>query len=307
MKQSVAEVFGIEGIPASIEVEVRDETNEKVPVRDDRYLFRRDVLSDILAWVMGATNDPLYLAGPTGCGKSSLVTQVANRLDIPLYVISCHERMEIPELFGRYVVRNGEMIWMDGPLIQGLKDQTAPWILLDEVDTLEPGTFTGLNALLEGRSIIVPETGEVINPQESGARIICAGNTSGGGDGTGFYQATKQQNLATMGRFMVLEIPYPSPGEEVSLLGKIIPQIPQDTRENMVRVANDIRRLFQGGEMEVTIDTRSLIRWANLAYFFRGKPDVTVIEYALDRAVGFRATETSRQTMYELVQRIFGY
>jgi len=306
MKQSVAEVFGIEGIPASIEVEVKDGTNEMVPVRDDKYLFRKDVLSDILAWVMGATNDPLYIAGPTGCGKSSLVTQIANRLNTPLYVISCHERMEVPELFGRYVVRNGEMIWMDGPLIQGLKDPTAPWILLDEVDTLEPGTFTGLNALLEGRSIIVPETGEVINPQGNGAKIICAGNTSGGGDGTGFYQATKQQNLATMGRFMMLDVPYPSPEEEGLLLEKVVPQVPQDTRGKMINVANDVRRLFQGGEIEVILDTRSLIRWANLAYFFRGKPKINVMEYALDRAIGFRATETSRQTLYELVQRIFG-
>jgi cobaltochelatase CobS len=306
MKKSVADVFGLKDVPTSIEVEVRDEGSEMVPIRNDSYLFRKDVLSDILAWIMGATDDPLYLSGPTGCGKSSIVTQVANRLNIPLYVVSCHERMELPELFGRYVVKAGEMVWLDGPLIQGLKDSTAPWILLDEADTLEPGTFTGLNALLEGRSVIIPETGERVDPSRNGAKIICAGNTKGGGDQTGFYQATKQQNLATMGRFMVIDVQYPSLKDEETLLEMVVPQIPDMIRHKMVAAADDVRRLFQTGEIEVTVCTRSLIRWANLAFFFRGKPNVNVIEYALDRAVGFRASETSRNSLHELVQRIFG-
>jgi len=306
MKKSVAEVFGLKDVPASIEVDVRDGGNEMVPVRNDSYLFRKDLLSDILAWVMGATADPLYFTGPTGCGKSSLVTQTAARLNIPLYVVSCHERMELPELYGRYVVKAGEMVWQDGPLIQGLKDSSAPWILLDEVDTLEPGTFMGLNALLEGRSIIIPETGEIITPQKFGAKIICAGNTSGGGDQTGFYQATKQQNLATMGRFMIIDVPYPSPEEEETIMESVVPQLPEIIRSKMIAVADDVRRLFQAGEIEVTICTRSLIRWGNLAYFYRGKPNCNVIEYSLDRAVGFRTAETSRHALHELVQRIFG-
>lgn len=306
MKDSVAKVFGLPDVPASIMVDVRDVQSEMVPKRNDNYFFRKDVLSDLLAWHSGATNDPLYLTGPTGAGKSSIVTQVAARLNIPLYVVSCHERLELPELFGRYVVKAGEMVWQNGPLIEGLKDPSSPWILLDEVDTLEPGTFTGLNAILEGRSVIIPETGERIDPSKSGAKIICAGNTNGGGDRTGFYQATKQQNLATMGRFMIVEVAYPSQKEEEALLEKTVPQVPELVRQKMVAVANDVRRLFQTGEIEVTLDTRSLIRWANLAFFFRGKPNVNVIQYALDRAVGFRTSETSRNSLHELVQRVFG-
>jgi cobaltochelatase CobS len=104
---------------------------------------------------------------------------------------------------------------------------------------------------------------------------------------------------------MIIDVPYPAPEEENAVLGSVVPQIPQVIREKMVAVANDVRGLFQGGEMEVTLDTRSLIRWANLAYFYRGKPNVNVIEYALDRAVGFRAGETSRKALHELIQRTF--
>ena len=207
MKKPITDLFGIQA-PATITVEVRDNAQHPIiPRCNPDYVFRRELLSDILAWLKGAAgNDPLYVVGPTGSGKSSVITQIASRLNIPLYVVSCHERLEIPELFGRFVVRNGSMEWADGPFISGLKDPCGAWILLDEADTLDPGAFVGLNAVNEGRTFIIPETGETIDPLRCGARVIFAGNTAGNGDATGLYQATKRQNLASMGRFMMLEV-----------------------------------------------------------------------------------------------------
>lgn len=306
MHKPISEVFGIEA-PTSITVDVRDAGHPMVPAANPDYVFRKDLLSDILAWMRGASgSDPLYMVGPTGSGKSSLITQVAARLGLPLYVVSCHERMEVPELFGRYVVRSGTMTWEDGPFIRGLKDTNGAWILLDEADTLDPGTFIGLNALLEGRSIIIPETGEVVEPLRHGARIIFAGNTAGNGDASGLYQATKRQNLASMGRFMVLQVGYADPAEESKALEKAVPTIPEPIREKMVALAGEVRKLFVGGQIEVTMCTRSLVRWASLASFFKAKPGINPLIYALDRALGFRAEEESRQALHELCQRIFG-
>lgn len=305
MKKPITEVFGIQA-PATITVDVRDNAKHAmIPHSNPDYVFRREILSDILAWMKGAAgSDPLYLVGPTGSGKSSIITQIAARLGIPLYVVSCHERMEIPELFGRFVVRSGDMEWVDGPFIQGLKDPASAWILLDEADTLDPGTFVGLNALLEGRSIIVPETGETIDPLRFGARIIYAGNTAGNGDTTGLYQSTKRQNLASMGRFMMLEVGYANAAEEDQALGKAVPEVPSPIRQKMIEVANKVRDLFRNGEIEVTFCTRTLIRWAQLATFFKAKPGINPMTYALDRALGFRAEPASRQALHELVQRI---
>lgn len=305
MKKPITEVFGIQA-PATITVDVRDNaTHAMIPRSNPDYVFRREILSDILAWMKGAAgSDPLYLVGPTGSGKSSIITQIAARLGIPLYVVSCHERMEIPELFGRFVVRSGDMEWVDGPFIQGLKDPASAWILLDEADTLDPGTFVGLNALLEGRSIIVPETGETIDPLRFGARIIYAGNTAGNGDTTGLYQSTKRQNLASMGRFMMLEVGYANAAVEDQALGKAVPEVPSPIRQKMIEVANKVRDLFRNGEIEVTFCTRTLIRWAQLATFFKAKPGINPMTYALDRALGFRAEPASRQALHELVQRI---
>jgi cobaltochelatase CobS len=305
MKKPISEVFGIQA-PATITVDIRDNAaHAMIPRINPDYVFRREILSDILAWMRGAAgSDPLYLTGPTGSGKSSVITQIAARLGIPLYVVSCHERMEIPELFGRFIVRQGSMEWMDGPFIQGLKDPASAWILLDEADTLDPGAFVGLNAFTEGRSIIIPETGEMVDPLRFGARIIFAGNTAGNGDATGLYQATKRQNLASMGRFMILEIDYATPDEEETAIGKVVPAVPSPIRQKMIEVANEVRNLFRNGEIEVTFCTRTLIRWALLATFYKAKPGIDVMTYALDRALGFRAESASRQALHELVQRI---
>lgn len=306
MEKPISKVFGIEA-PAALTIEVRDSAHPMVPAANPDYVFRKNLVSDLLAWMKGASgHDAMYLTGPTGSGKSSLVTQVAARLNIPLYVVSCHERLEIPELFGRYLVRQGSMSWEDGPFIQGLKDPVGAWILLDEADTLEPGTFIGLNALLEGRSIMIPETGEVVEPLRYGARIIFAGNTAGNGDASGLYQATKRQNLASMGRFMVLLVGYPDPAEESKALEGAVPSLPEPIREKMVQFANEVRKLFVGGQIEVTMCTRSLVRWASLSSFYKAKPGINPLIYALDRALGFRAEDESRQALHELCQRIFG-
>lgn len=306
-QKPISDIFNIQA-PPSIIIEIRDDmTHPMIPRIDPDYHFRKELLSDILAWNRGAAgDDPLYLTGPTGSGKSSIITQIAARLGIPLFVVSCHERMEIPELFGRYVVRDGSMVWQDGPFISGLKEPGGAWILLDEADTLDPGTFIGLNALLEGRSIIIPETGEEIDPLLYGSRIVMAGNTAGNGDSTGLYQSTKRQNLASMGRFMILEVGYADPTEEIMILEKAIPTLPSIIRDKMIGIANEVRKLFVGGELEVTMCTRTLVRWANLTTFYKAKPNIDPITYALDRAIGYRAETTSRQALHELCQRFFG-
>ncbi|MDO3380412.1 AAA family ATPase [Geoalkalibacter halelectricus] len=304
MKKNIQELFNI---PGKLQLEVRSEDHPMLQRIDPFYVFRKSTLTDVLMWMMGAAgNDPLYLTGHTGAGKSSVVTQIAARLRIPLYVVSCHDRMEVPELFGRFVVKDGSMQWVDGPLIQGLKDPAGAWILLDEVDSLEPGTMIGLNAVLEGRSVIIPETGEIIDPLANGAKIIAAGNTAGNGDQTGLYLSTKRQNLASMGRFLVAKVDYPEPEVEQSLLTDIAPTIPEKIRAAMLRMVHEARDLFKEGHLDVAFCPRSLQRWATVSVFKSAiaEPGTDPMVDAMDLAIGNRAEPESCQALHELWQRI---
>ena len=41
--------------------------------------------------------DPLYLYGPTGSGKTSLIKQLAARLNYPVFEVTGHGRMEFAD------------------------------------------------------------------------------------------------------------------------------------------------------------------------------------------------------------------
>ena len=308
MKKTISEVFGFPA-PVNAMVTVRDDTSASpyIRARNPEYIFRKEILSDFLAWIAGASgDDPLYLTGPTGTGKSTTVEQVAAVLMQPLYVVSCHEAMEASEFMGRFVVQDGNMKWQDGPLVQGLKDPLGAWILLDEVDTCRPGSAMVLNGLIEGRSIIVPETGELLNPRQNGAKIICAGNTTGLDDESGMYAGTNRQNLALMGRFMMVKMGYPQPEDEEEIILGAAPGLPGEIVKAMVKVANDVRGVYDSGDTEVVFCTRSLIRWARLFSWFRKKPGVDPLYYSLDRALAFKVSPEASAGLHEMVQRVFG-
>jgi cobaltochelatase CobS len=76
----------------------------------------------------------------------------------------------------------------------------------------------------------------------------------------------------------------------------------------MVKMANEVRESFLKGTMELTMSTRTLIRWAYLSNFHMalkqsgGEP----LSYALNFALGYRAVDTTRVALHEMGQRVFG-
>jgi cobaltochelatase CobS len=187
--------------------------------------------------------------------------------------------------------------------------------LLNEIDLLDPSTAAGLNGILDGQPLCIPENGgELITPHPM-FRFAATANSNGGSDETGLYQGVQKQNLAFMDRFIVCEISYPKPEAEEMLLEKIASQIPAKIRKKMVEYANEVRNLFMGesgksynsNSIEVTLSTRTLMRWASLSVRYQplAQQGIRPISYALDRALGFRACRETRAMLHELAQRIF--
>ena len=59
---------------------------------------------------------PVLLKGPTGCGKTRFVAFMAAKLGLALDTIACHDDLTAADLTGRYLIKNNETIWTDGPL-----------------------------------------------------------------------------------------------------------------------------------------------------------------------------------------------
>lgn len=279
------------------------------PEVNPEYLYHESS-RDVIVWFMNSS-DPFYLFGPAGSGKTSLIKQLAAKLNYPVFSFTGHSRLEFPDMVGHLTVDNGNMVFQHGPLALAMK--YGGLFLLDEIDLLDPATAAGLNGILDGEPLCIPENGSEIITPNSLFRFAATANTNGGSDETGLNQGTLRQNLAFMDRFWLCEINYPTPEAEETLLARRIKNLPEDIRKKMVEYANEVRKLFMGEStdfndtIEITFSTRTLIRWAELTTRFQplANQGIQPVTYALDRALGYRATRETRSFLHELAQRIF--
>ena len=297
------------GKASGVSVKGFDTATPCTPHTDSSYQFS-EASRDVIVWFLMEHPDPLYLCGPTGCGKTSLLRQLAARLNYPVYDVTGHERFEFSDLVGHLSLRGGSMAFEDGPLTLAMRN--GGLMLLNEIDLCSPATLAGLNGILDGSPLCIAENnGEIVTPHPM-FRFACTANTNGGMDETGLYQGALRQNLAFLDRFVMVELGYPAPQVEKHLLAQLYPAIPEDVASRMVAFAGEVRMLFMGensshGAIEVTLSTRTLLRWADLTIRFQplSRQGITPITYALDRALGFRASRETRALLHELAQRHF--
>lgn len=303
------EVFS--GKPSGRLIKGYDSPGPYSPSADPDYLFHESS-RDVIVWFL-EKSDPLYIFGPTGSGKTSLVKELAARINYPVFEVTGHGRLEFPDLVGHLSVRDGQMVFQYGPLSLAMK--YGGLFLLNEIDLLDPSTAAGLNSVLDGSPLCIPENGgEIIRPNEM-FRFAATANSNGASDETGLYQGVLRQNLAFLDRFILCEVGYPAPERESELLARLIPELPADLRNKMVEYAGEVRRLFigqsnpnpSGNVLDVTFSTRTLIRWARLTIRFQplARQGLSPLKHALDRALAFRASAENRTFLHELAQRIF--
>ena len=93
------------------------------------YLVQEDELA--IAEAAYQHKIPLLLKGPTGCGKTRFMQYLAWKLKRPLITVSCHDDLSTGDLVGRFLIKGGEAVWVDGPLTLAVRHGAICY--LDEV------------------------------------------------------------------------------------------------------------------------------------------------------------------------------
>lgn len=233
----------------------------RVPQPIPGYAFRLDLLRKVMLWVSGAVGSSLYLGGPAGSGKTSVIEQVAARLEWGCTTLSCNARTERADIVGYLGLKNGATAFIEGPLVRAMK--YGEIILFDEGDALPPSVTIVLNRVLEGSSLVIPETGETVHPHPD-FRIAFTGNTKGRGDATGNFRARQVQDAAVLDRFLFVEVDYPTPEEEEQIVLSRYPGIPKEIRELVVRLAAESRQAHLSGDLSAPLSTRGILRIASI-------------------------------------------
>lgn len=226
------------------------------------YQFVQDHIRRMLLWIGGVAGRNLLIAGPTQCGKTSLVEQLCARLGFEVFRVPCHGKMEYADLIGQLtIMESGATQFVLGPLPRAMK--AGGVLLLDEVNYVHPSVLGALNTVLDGGSLMILETGELIEPSPD-FRIAATGNAVAHGDDATLYRGVQRMNLAFLQRFCVVKADYMGKQDECVALHAAVPGLPGKVIEKMVDVAGDVRAVFKEGGIETTISTGVLIKWGNV-------------------------------------------
>ncbi len=196
---------------------------------------------------------PVMLKGPTGCGKTRFVEYMSYRLKRPLITVACHEDLFATDLTGRYLLKNDETVWMDGPLTTAVR--TGAICYLDEIVEARKDTTVVIHPLTDHRRTLgIDKKGEVISAHP-GFMLVISYNP-------GYQSILKDLKQSTRQRFVSLEFDYPEAEKEAEIVSHE-GGIDAGTALKLVSLAGKIRSMREHGLTEGA-STRLLIYAAQL-------------------------------------------
>lgn len=278
-----------------------------IPPIDEKYVFECGSLGEVLLFLAHPFRDCLYLSGPAGCGKTSLILQIAGRLGWGVEQITLSNKSESLDLIGHQTLRNGELVYEYGPLTNAMI--YGEILILNEIDLVAPGDLAALNDVLEGKPLtIVGNSGEIVYPHKS-FRVVATANTQGSGDNEGFYSGARILNQAFLDRFRFMVVDYPQANVEKIMLMHNFSNLDEDFCNKLVHFARELRRVLKNSsesgvsQLSAPFSTRILLRIG--AMINLGMP--ISIQKAIDSCYSLRLPKIEREYVQRLCNDIFGH
>ena len=191
---------------------------------------------------------PVLLKGPTGCGKTRFVEAMAHELDRELITVAGHEDMTSADLIGRFLLKGGETVWVDGPLTRAARNGAICY--LDEIVEARQDTTVVIHPLADHRRELSIDRLATTLRAAPGFQLVISYNP-------GYQSVLKNLKESTRQRFIAIELGFPSADIETEIVAHEA-GIDTPNAAALVRLGNAIRGL-QGSPLREASSTRLLI------------------------------------------------
>ena len=312
--RKASEVFGLkndvsEAFNFDVPVWEWSGVHPDVPQIDENYIFRGSSLLRILYALLA--NKRSYLWGDSGTGKTSLVEQVAARLNTPFLRMNFDSDVSRMDLVGRDTLsKDGDTTiskFVDGILPQMLSGPN--FCCFDEVDFCRPDVAYVMQRLLEGDGLVITEDGgRVVKPHPM-CRIFATGNTQGQGDDRGMYAGARVQSAAMLDRFGCwVHVEYLDSAERLDLMQKRVPNIEANDLDKVAQYVSEHIEAFKDAKVMQPITPRGYVDLCEATVMFKtvyppANSHLAFME-AINMVVLDRATSQDRAVLQGIVQRI---
>src|SRR4249919_4110358 len=143
---------------------------------------------------------PVLLKGPTGCGKTRFVEAMAHELGRNLITVAGHEDLTSADLVGRFLLKGGETVWVDGPLTRAVREGAICY--LDEVVEARQDTTVVIHPLADHRRQLPIERLGVVLDAAPGFCLVVSYNP-------GYQSVLKDLKDSTRQRMIAIELDFP--------------------------------------------------------------------------------------------------
>lgn len=235
------------------------EATVAAPIVDSNYVAWGNH-TDVEAIVKSKLFHPIYITGPTGNGKSTMVEQICAKQKVPLIRVNLNATDDEDKLIASKTLVDGNVVIEDGPVVIAMRKGIP--ILIDEIDAGGANLLMCLQGVLEGKPLYIKAKNEIVYPTK-GFNVIATANTKGKGSDDGRYIGTNVLNEAFLERFaIVFEQEYPGQKVEAKIVTNIMKSLDcldGEFTSVLIKWADAIRRTFEDGGVDETITTRRLV------------------------------------------------
>jgi nitric oxide reductase NorQ protein len=237
------------------------------------------------------TRIPLIIKGPTGCGKTRFIEYMACQLDLPLITVSCHEDLTAADLVGRYLFKNDQTLWHDGPLTLAVRYGGICY--LDEIVEARKDTTVIIHSLTDDRRILyIDKTGEVVRAHPSFMMVLSYN--------PGYQSVVKNLKHSTKQRFASLNFTHPQVDVEARIIATETGLGDGESRM-LAEMGAKIRQL-KGFGLDEGVSTRLLVYVGRLIQ--GGLPAAEACNHAITQTITEEAEVV--ESINSIVQLYFG-